>query len=614
MASIFAGLISSRVGAPLLLVFLGLGMLVGEDGPGGLPFSDYNAAYLIANVTLAIILFDGGLRTEFAAVRVSWGPAAVLATVGVAITAAITGLVASLVLGGGLLGGLLVGAIVGSTDAAAVFLLLHQRGLELRRRLSATLEVESGANDPMAIFLTVTIVELIGAGAAESSWLVLELFLKQMTIGAAAGLAGGWALAWVVNRVELESGLYPVFAVAAALLVFGATDTAGGSGFLAVYIAGIVAGNQRMRASQLIRRFNDGIAWLSQIVMFLMLGLLVTPSSLPQQMTAGVIVALVLMFVARPIAVALCLAPFRFPRQEQAFVAWVGLRGAVPLFLAIIPIVSGTPNAMAYFNVAFIIVIASLVLQGWTIPWIARRLGVDVPPGPAGAGRIEFDFMREFDRDLVGYRIAAASPAAHRGFADLPLPKRVRTVAVVREGVLTDRNALDRLRTGDYVLMMAPPEQTARLDRLFTPPAAGGRQPSSLGDFAFPAATTMGALAEMYGLTLSREDGDEPVGRFLRRRLGHEAAVGDRLRVGVVDLVVREIEKGEIASVGVDLEPADVSLVPRRLIRLWRAVRPVLGPVLRRRRTPPPEPPAPDAETFDEAEDKVVELRRAGEP
>ncbi len=612
MASIFAGLVSSRIGAPLLLVFLGLGMLVGEDGPGGVHFADYDAAYLIASVTLAIILFDGGLRTEFAAVRVSWGPAAVLATVGVVVTAAITGLVASLVLGVGLLGGLLVGAIVGSTDAAAVFLLLHQRGLELRRRLSATLEVESGANDPMAIFLTVTIVELIGAGAAEPSWLVLELFFTQMTIGAAAGLAGGWALAWVVNRVELEGGLYPVFAVAAALLVFGATDTVGGSGFLAVYVAGIVAGNQRMRASQLIRRFNDGIAWLSQIVMFLMLGLLVTPSSLPEQMTGGVIVALALMFIARPIAIALCLAPFRFPRQERVFIAWVGLRGAVPLFLAIIPIVSGTPNAAAYFNIAFIIVIASLVLQGWTIPWVARRLGVDVPPGPAGAGRIEFDFMREFDRDLVGYRIAAASPAGHRGFSDLPLPRRVRTVAVVREGVLMDRSALDRLKPGDYVLMMAPPDQAARLDRLFMPPAASGRQPASLGDFAFPAATTVRALAEMYGLTLGHADLDQPVGRFLRGRLGHEAAVGDRLRVGGVDLVVREIEKSEIASVGVDLEPADVSLVPRRLIRLWRAVRPVLGPMLRRRRRP--EPPRRDAETFDEAEDKVVELRRAGEP
>lgn len=610
MASVFAGLISSRVGAPLLLVFLGLGMLVGEDGPGGVQFNDYGAAYLIASLTLAIILFDGGLRTEFSAVRVSWAPAAVLATFGVAITAAITGIVASLAMGVGWLEGLLVGSIVGSTDAAAVFLLLHQKGLELRRRLSATLEVESGANDPMAIFLTVTVVQLIEASTSEPSWLVLELFVKQMAIGAAAGLAGGFGLAWLINRLDLESGLYPVFAVAAALFVFGATDVAGGSGFLAVYVAGIVAGNRRMRASQLIRRFHDGIAWLAQIVMFLMLGLLVTPSSLPAQMTAGVIVALALVFIARPIAVALCIAPFRFPRQEQAFIAWVGLRGAVPLFLAIIPIVSGTPNAVAYFNVAFIIVIVSLVLQGWTIPWVARRLGVDVPPGPAGAGRIEFDFMREFDRDLVGYRIEAGSPATHRGFPDLPLPERVRVVAVVREGALVNRATLDRLRAGDYVLLLTPPDRAARLDRLFMPPAATGRKAASLGDFAFPASTTMGAIAELYGVAVDREARDQTVGRFMRASLGHQAAVGDRLRVGGVDLVVREIAKGEIAVVGVDLEPADVSLAPRRLLRLWRAVRPVLGPLLRRRRRAAPEARVEDAD----ADENVIELRRAGEP
>jgi cell volume regulation protein A len=285
----------------------------------------------------------------------------------------------------------------------------------------------------------------------------------------------------------------------------------------------------------------------------------------------------------------------------------------VPLFLAIIPIVSGTPNAEAYFNIAFVIVTASLVLQGWTIPWVARRLGVEVPPGPSNAGRIEFDFMPEFDRDLIGYRIAAASPAAHRGYADLPLPRRVRIMAVVRDGALLDRSALDRLKSGDYLLMLAPPDQAARLDRLFIPPAAAGRKAASLGDFAFPAATTVGALAEMYGLEFSREERDEPIGRFLRRRLGHQAAVGDRLRVGGVDLVVREIAKDEVASIGVDLEPADVSLVPRRLVGLWRAIRPVLGPLLRRRRGLPAEPPAADAESYDEAE-KVVELRRAGEP
>jgi cell volume regulation protein A len=393
--------------------------------------------------------------------------------------------------------------------------------------------------------------------------------------------------------------------VAAALLVYGGSDIVGGSGFLAVYLAGIVAGNRRLRANQLIRRFNDGIAWLAQIGMFLMLGLLVTPSKLPEQALAGAIVAGALIFVARPLAVLLCLTPFRFPREEQVFIGWVGLRGAVPLYLAIIPVLHGTPEAMAYFNVAFIVVLASLVLQGWTVPWMARRFGVEVPPGPEAAGRIEIDFMKELDRDMIGYRVSAASPAAHRGFSELPLPKRVRTVAVVRDGGLADRTALDRLKAGDYVLLLTPPDQAARLDRLFMPPAAGGRKTASLGDFAFPASTTMGALAEMYGLTLNREAREEPVGRFLRSRLGHEAAIGDRQRIGGVDLVVREIEKGEVASVGVDLEPADVSLTPRRLIRLWRAIRLVLGPLFVRRRR---------SAGAKETDSNVVELRRMSGP
>lgn len=604
-ASIFAGLVSSRVGAPLLLVFLGLGMLVGEDGPGGVEFDDFEAAYLIASIGLAVILFDGGLRTELSALRISWAPATALATVGVLLTAIITGLAARLALGVSTSEGLLVGSLVASTDAAAVFLLLHQRGVELRRRLAATLEVESGINDPMAVFLTVVLVEFIAAGAQEPSWRMVQEF-TEMAFGAALGVAGGFALAWVVNRVDLAAGLYPVFALAAALLVYGGAELVEGSGFLAVYLAGIVAGNRRMRANQLIRRFNDGIAWLAQIAMFLMLGLLVTPRELPELLLSGAVVAFALMFIARPAAVYVCLAPFRFPREERAFIAWVGLRGAVPLFLAIIPILHGTPNAALYFNIAFILVIASLVLQGWTIGWTARRLGVEVPPGPEQTGRLEFDFVRDFDRDLIGYRLSAGSPAAHRAFRDLPLPRRVRTVAVMRDGALLDRASLDRLRAGDYVLLVTPPEHAPRLDRLFLPPGVTGRTPASLGDFAFPASTTMGALAEMYELTLSREARDEPAGRFLRSRLGHEAAVGDRLRVGHVDLVVREIEKSEVASVGVDLEPADVSLAPRRLIRLWRAMQPILGPMLAGR-GPPTARPKSDAPN-------VVELRRKEGP
>ncbi|MFD1378706.1 potassium/proton antiporter [Fodinicurvata halophila] len=341
LVSILAGVLSSRIGAPLLLVFLGLGMFFGEDGPFGISFDNFDLAYLVGSLALAIILFDGGLRTPLKSIRVAWAPASLLATLGVLITAGLTGLFAWAVLDFGLVPSLLVGSIVGSTDAAAVFLLLHQRGMDLKRRVGTTLEVESGVNDPMAIFLTITLAELVSSGTTDITWDIARSFLLQLGVGAAFGLLGGYALTWVVNKLELAPGLYPVFVIAGALVVFGGAQQLEGSGFLAVYLAGIVAGNKRLRANQLIRRFHDGIAWVCQIGMFLMLGFLVTPSNLlPDLLPAGLI-ALGLMFIARPVAVLLCLAPFNFSREERLFIAWVGLRGAVPIFLAIIPLLQG---------------------------------------------------------------------------------------------------------------------------------------------------------------------------------------------------------------------------------------------------------------------------------
>ncbi|MEX1148065.1 MAG: potassium/proton antiporter, partial [Sphingomonadales bacterium] len=357
LLSILAGVVSSRIGAPLLLVFLGLGMLLGEEGPVGVSFGDFEATFVVASISLAIILFDGGLRTPLSSVRTGWAPALSLATVGVVITAVVVSMFAVLVFDGGWMQALLIGAIIGSTDAAAVFLLLHQRGMTLRRRLGATLEIESGANDPMAIFLTIITVELVVAGDGLLSLAVVEVFVRQMVLGALFGILGGKLLGWAVNRLELASGLYPVFVVSGALFTFGLTQELGGSGFLAVYLAGIVAGNERLRASKLIRRFHDGIAWLSQIIMFVMLGLLVTPSNLLDGFFPSILVALVLIFIARPLAVFICLLPFRFKRAERVFIAWVGLRGAVPIYLAMIPVLGGLSNSMHYFNVAFLVVL-----------------------------------------------------------------------------------------------------------------------------------------------------------------------------------------------------------------------------------------------------------------
>ncbi|MGF1608768.1 MAG: potassium/proton antiporter [Kiloniellales bacterium] len=567
LASILAGVASSRVGAPLLLVFLVLGMLLGEDGPGGVLFDDFRSAYLIGSLALAIILFDGGYRTPLAAVRVAWQPAALLATLGVVVTAAITGAVAWLVLQDALLAALLVGAIVGSTDAAAVFLLLHQQGMQLRRRVSATLEVESGVNDPMAVFLTVSLVSLIanGTGTEEPTLAVVENLVWQLGLGALAGGIGGFVISWVANRLELAPGLYPVLVVAAAFVVFGGTQTLGGSGFLAVYLAGIISGNRRMRATKLVRRFHDGIAWISQIVMFLMLGLLVTPSKLLPDVVPAAVIAFALIFLARPVAVGLCLLPFRFGWEERLFIAWVGLRGAVPIYLAIIPVLGGVPNSAQYFNVAFLVVLASLLLQGWTIPWVARLLDVEVAARPEPSGKLDFDMLSQLDRDVVGYLVNSNSSAAGKPIEKLSLPPRTRILVVLRENFVVPLQHLKELQPGDYVLVITPPEQAFLLDSQFLPRQASRRRDqSALGDFAFAGDVLLSRVAVEYDLPVSRSEGDQTLADYLSGQLGSQAAVGDAWRLGDSALIVREIVGNRVTQVGLRLEASHSILLPSR--------------------------------------------------
>lgn len=557
IASILAGLVSSRIGAPLLLVFLGLGMLLGEEGLVGLRFNDFETTYVVGSIALAIILFDGGFRTPMSAIRVVWAPAAVLATAGVVITALVTGVVASLVFDGGWLEGMLIAATIASTDAAAVFLLLHQRGMELKKRLSATLEVESGANDPMAIFLTIFLVQLaVANGAANGPLDLVEAFASQFMIGAIMGIAGGFAIAALVNRLDLEQGLYPVFVVAAAFLIFGTAQKLGGSGFLAVYLAGVVSGNQRVRAGRLIRRFHDGIAWTSQIIMFVLLGLLVTPSALVDDLVPGILVALALVFIARPIAVYLCLVPFRFSREERLFIAWVGLRGAVPIFLSMIPVLGGLENSMRYFHVAFVAVIFSLVLQGWTIPLLARRLSLELPPRLEPRGKLDLELLSEQDREVTAYRVSSKSPILGKSPRQMQLPPSCRVLAVLRRDQVIDLDSLQEFQPLDVLLVICPPEQGFILDRQFTPPPERGRQGSmSLGDFGFSGRTPMGALMDLYGLPIPLSERDKTVDRYLHERLGSSLGEGDVLAIGESELVIREMVGDQVHEVGLRLEP-----------------------------------------------------------
>jgi cell volume regulation protein A len=574
--SIFAGLVSSRIGAPLLLVFLALGMLAGEDGPGGLRFGDFDEAYLAGSLALAIILFDGGLRTTRQHFQVAWAPSLPLATIGVVLTAIVTGAAAALLLDLHWAQGMLVGSIVASTDAAAVFFILHLRGLHLRERVAATLEVESGLNDPMAIFLTILGVHLLQAGMLEVSWAtageVSALFLRQIVGGTALGIIGGVALLRLINRLDIAPGLYPILALAAAMLIFAIAQTLETSGFLAIYLVGFILGSRRHRATQLIARFSDGISWLAQILMFLMLGLLVTPSSLLPDVLPSIGVALVLIFIARPIAVWLCLIPFRFTPRERAFIAWVGLRGAVPIFLATIPVLAGVEGGFVFFSVAFVVVLTSMIVQGWTVPVLARRLGLELPPLPQAPVHAELDLPGSSDRGMAAYTVQPFSMAARRRLDRIRLPDGIAIVSIIRDGKMQRVEDIARLAPNDYVLIMAPAEQMGTLDRLFAPGlqrSGRSHREEMVGEFVLDGAANLGAIADLYDFPVPSALRHLTVGRFMRLMLGGKARPGSRLHVGEVDLTVRAVEEGRIVKVGLDPDPPASNRRQLHEIRIW---------------------------------------------
>lgn len=383
-ASVLAGLFSARIGFSFLLVFLFAGILAGEDGLGGYRFNDYKLSFWVGNLALAVILLDGGLRTTFATFRTGLRPASVLATVGVAVCAAITALAGVVFVGLDWGTALLLGAIVGSTDAAAVFSLLTRSGVVLNERVAATLEIESGVNDPMAVYMTLALITLLESTTWSSAELATtaRTFVQQFGWGTLIGVTSGFAMAALLRRVasrDAGGGILALLIGAGGLCVFAGTGLLDGSGFLAIYLFGLIVANRAPDAVKPTLAAMDGYAWLAQAGMFLLLGLLVTPSTMTGSLGSGLAVALSLIFVARPVAVWLCLVPFRFSPKETWFIAWVGLRGAVPIVLALFPLMAGTPQANLLFNIAFVVVLVSLLTQGTTIALVARRLGVALP-------------------------------------------------------------------------------------------------------------------------------------------------------------------------------------------------------------------------------------------
>jgi cell volume regulation protein A len=554
--AVFASIISRRLGAPLLLIFLLLGMLAGEDGIGGIHFNDIDTAFLIGNLALAIIIFDGGLGTRMDTFRSSLRPALSLATVGVFLTAGITGAAACYILDLPWQEGLLIGAIVGSTDAAAVFGLIKNAGLNLKDRTGATLEIESGSNDPMAIFLTITLVEALSSPAGLSGWLLLAELAKQMGLGLLFGVLGGYAIPAALGKITLPVSLYPLMVFAAALTLFGGTSFSGGSGFLAIYIAGVMTGTTSSLYMIDIRRFHDGIAWLSQIGMFLMLGLLVTPSLLPPIIIPALIIAGILIFIARPLAVAVSLLPFRFPVRDQVFVSWCGLRGAVPIILALFPSLAGLENARIYFELVFFVVLTSLVIQGWTIAPMARWLKVDLPVTLKLPSFKSTHLPSNPHKDLVVYQVVAGSSVIGKSIYQLVLPVSAQVVALIRDEIPLNSNEENTLQESDQVVIVATTGMAEKLADLFSPALSrmSSKQSSSyFGDFTIRPNSKLGDLALLYTFDIPDELKHLTVGEHIKRKFRGRPVVGDALTFPQLKLTVKEMKNGEISLIGLKL-------------------------------------------------------------
>lgn len=551
--SILASVIAHRTGAPLLLVFLGIGMLAGTEGPGGIRFDSFEAAYLVGTMALAIILLDGGMRTRAESSRVGLRPALSLATVGVLLTTGIVGALVSWLLNFDWRQGLLIGAIVGSTDAAAVFSLLHSRGMHLKQRVGTTLEIESGCNDPMAIFLTLVFVTAVQTDAESIGASVIVNFFYQFGLGALIGLGGGRALAWLISRIHVTVGLYPLLAAAGGLTVYGATTVAGGSGFLAIYITGLVLGNTQMHASNNIRRVHDGLAWLAQITLFLMLGLLVKPGALLATWHVGLFVAMVLIFVARPLAVWISLLPFYFPWRERVFISWVGLRGAVPIVLATFPVLGGIDDGQLFFNIAFFVVLTSLLIQGWTVAPLANKFRLRLPSEHAPYYSESLEVPDQSDLMIVGYRIAAQSPAVGRHIGELMLPEDARVAAAFRNGKAIEALAHFTVRTGDLLYMITPQEHAQLVDKVLVPmdDAEESERAEYFGSFTLNGDATIEEVAGVYGIDVPPNGKDLTLAQYLDLQFHKRCVIGDRVYLGALELVVREMVEGRVSKVGV---------------------------------------------------------------
>lgn len=542
--SVVATRMSARLGMPLLLVFLGVGMLAGEEGIGGIQFNNYTAAALVGQLALAIILLDGGLRTQMSTVRIALKPAAVLASVGVVCSVLLLGLFATLFLGIDWKLGFLMASIVGSTDAAAVFSLLRNSGVRLNSRVSATLELESGLNDPMAILLVSAFTGLITQPEQSGLLQVLVMLVQQLGLGLLFGLAAGKLLAFMLKRIRLVEGLYALMIASGGLMLFAVSNLFGGSGFLAVYLAGLLVGNSRSNATEHVLNVMDGLAWLAQAALFLVLGLLVSPSQLLDNGWQALAIGAFLMLVARPVAVWLSVHWFRYAKRELIYISWVGLRGAVPITLALMPLMMGVEGSMLLFDVTFTVVILSLLVQGTTIPVAARRLGVVIPPAPEPQASRELWLTRTLPVLMQSFEVEPDSDAENSHPYAMTRNEAFsgsRFFALVRDGQMLQTNMSTRMQAGDVVWYVLPDDKGEEFAEQFAGSRPGQQQ--FYGEFVVRPDVRADELAQAYGLQTKPEEAGMQLVALFRQRFGDVPVAGDRINIGGIEITVKELDE-----------------------------------------------------------------------